>query len=176
MSHICWARPPLSCLSCWRGVASSSRNSSSSSLGGTWSSWGARRTLHQNQPWSCQGAHAPHSPEARRWGVLGTWRPTEQSRCRPTWFCGKHIMLEEPNSSPASRAGGGVGRECLSRRRQLGFLHPNHSFVLCSRELVSSPALTQGMPAGCRSDARLQAKSLQDHPAGSWNSSNSTLK
>lgn len=70
---------------------------------------------HQNQPWSCQGAQAIHSSEARRWGVLGTWGPLGHSRCQPTWLCGKHIRkVEKPSSSPANGTGGGVGTEWLS--------------------------------------------------------------
>lgn len=70
-------------LSCWRGAASSSGNSSSSLVGhGTHGEQG--EAPHQNQPWSCQGAQALGNPEVRRWGVLGTWGPTWYSRCWPT--------------------------------------------------------------------------------------------
>jgi len=86
---------------------------------------GTKGELHiKKQPWSCQGAQALHSPEARYWGVLGTWGPMGHSRCQPTWLCGKHIMLEIPSSSSASGAGRGVGD-----LMQAAWLSPSQRFL-----------------------------------------------
>lgn len=82
------------------------------------------RAPHQNQPRSCQGAQALHCPEARHWGVLGTWGPMGHSRCWPTWLCGKHITPEKPNSSPWWRCGDRVA-ELL----QAAWLSPSQPFL-----------------------------------------------
>lgn len=110
-SHVCWARPPLSCLSCWGGAASSSGNSSSSSVHGTRSSRGARRSSHQNQPWSYQGAQALHSSSKtlgcpgdrgthgaqQMLASLALWEPicageAQQLSCQRGWWrCGDRV-------------------------------------------------------------------------------------
>ena len=111
-SHICWARPPLSRLSCWRGAASSGGSSSSSSLGGTRSSWGARRSSASKPALVMSRGSGTSQPRSKTLGCLGDmgthgaqqtpanlalWeahhtRETQQLSCQWGWWtCGDRV-------------------------------------------------------------------------------------